>query len=446
MRYVAVVLLLAETCSNVSAQPPVNQPLGKWRTVHASGTVTDLIQQAFRPFAIDVVFVAPLRGFASPLRMDLSDANLESTVEVLSAMTHCFFVPINAHLVLAIQDDEEQHRKYDEIVTTMIDIPDMNGGSSQQKAEVTALLANLFPGSHSTVRGNTVTIHATKRDTVQIRDTLQHLFRPSSQVLLEIKAYLVSKTRNRNVGVQLPQQVTVFNIETEAESLISSNESAVEALVTAGVVDASDTLGIVVALIAEGYGANSVLSSPFVYFGGGSTATGVQFSSVNANLSLNTSVSQQLQTAELHLLNDQVGTMKIGERYPVMTSSTVSLGASTTTATPSIQYEDLGVTLEAKPHIDKDGTVSLHLHETVRSLAGSSLNGIPVIANQDVVSDLSVPSGETTVVMSNLSRTESGTIQGLTSVFPTDTSRDQQFFELVITLTPRLTRAVRISP
>jgi general secretion pathway protein D len=410
------------------------------QSMHLVGGYTDVIEQAFLLYGIDVVFVGPTRNFSKPLQLDMRDADLGTMGEVLDAMTHYFFVPVNAHLVLAVQDDKQHRLQYQQVVTETIDIPNLEAGNKQEQAEVQGLLNTIFGISGATLHGNRVTIHATRRDLLEAEDTLTHLFQPVPQVLLEVKAYIVTRGYNRNAGVQPPQQITVFNIDTAATNLISSNASVVQQLISAGLVSAGDTLGITEALIAGGYASNSVLGSPFVYFSGGSTATGVQFGSLNANMDLSVSTSQQIQDATLHLASDQSGTLTVGQRYPVMTASTVAAGASASSATPSIQYEDLGLTLEAKPHIESGNEVLLHLHETFRSLGGTSLNGIPTIDNQEFRADLSVPAGITTVVVSNLSRTETRTAQGVGSV-PTDIMRNDENSNLVVTITPVLTRS-----
>jgi type II secretory pathway component GspD/PulD (secretin) len=413
--------------------------------MHLVGGLTDVIQQAFRLYGIDVVFVGPLQGFSAPIQMDLRDADLSMMGEALEAMTHCFFVPANAHLVLAMQDDKEHRLQYERVVTKTIEVPNLQGWDKEEKADVVGLLNTLFGITKASFIDNSVTIRAPRRELLQAEDILTHLFQLEPQVLLEVKAYIVSRGHNRNLGVQLPQQISVFNVDSAAQSLIAGNSSGVQELISAGVVSAGDTLGIAEALIAGGYASNSVLGSSFVTFGGGSTTTGVQFGSVNANDSLSESASQQLQDATLHLANDQLGTLKIGQRYPVMTASTVAIGGSASSATPSIQYEDLGLTLEAKPHIGSGNEVLLHLHETFRSLEGTSLDSIPVIDNQEFRADLSVPAGVTTVAVSSLSRSEIRAAQGLVDSVRTNSSRNQQPSDLVVTITPILTRARAVS-
>jgi general secretion pathway protein D len=412
------------------------------RTMHLTGDASQVIREASQLYGIDVVFAPPMESLHRPLTLDLTDANLTATGEVLQALARCFFVPVNPQLVLAVQDDKEHRSMYEQLFTETIEVPNMRTESAEESSEVKGLLSSVFEIQNPTLRRNSVTVRATRRELLQVEETLAHLYQPPPQVLLEVNAYMVSRNRSRNLGLQTPQQIKIFDVDSEAESLIAGNSSVVKELIAAGVVSAGDTLAIAVALVTEGYGSSSVLSSSFVTFGGGYTDFGVQFGSIAANMSLTKSTSQQLRSATLQLANNEAGKLRVGSRYPVQVASTTAVGGKSSSSTPSIQYEDLGLTLEAKPHVTVGGEVLLHIHETFRSLDGTSLNGIPIIDNQEFVSDLSVPAGMTTVMVSNLSSSETRTIQGFAALAPTNGGLDQQGSALVITVTPRLTRGL----
>ena len=352
-----LLLLTASLCSAQTQRKP------RLRSMRLAGPAATVIEDAFRLYDVSVTFVKPIRGLDQPLELDLKDADLTTAAAVLDLLAQCFFVPVNAHAVLAVQDDREHRSEYERLFTEAIEIPNLQPGNAEQRSAVEGLLNNVFGITRATLHGSTLTVRANRRDLLQVEDVLNHLFEPPPQVLLEIKAYVVSKNQNRNLGVEPPQQIRVFNLDTEAASLIASNSSVVEALIASGVVAAGDTIGIAEALIVEGYGSSSVLSSPFVTLGGGLTATGVQFGSLPANASLTNSSSQQLQSVMLRLGNNETGKLRIGQRYPIETASTTALGAtSSTTTTPSIQYEDLGLIIEAKPQVRREGEVLLQIH------------------------------------------------------------------------------------
>jgi type II secretory pathway component GspD/PulD (secretin) len=322
-------------------------------------------------------------------------------------MTRCFFVTLNSHLILAVPDDKTNQAYFERLNTEALVVPNLAAANPQDRSSLVELLTSVFGVAHPSLVGDTAVVRASPEDLYAIRKTLNALYQPEPQVLLDVKTYLISRTHNRNTGVQLPRKVVIFNVYSEAESLISSNSSIVQELIQAGLVTAGDTLGIAELLVAEGYAGNSVLGTSSVYFGGGKTATGVQFDSVSGNASLSVSSVKELQDARVHLINGQSGTLKVGERYPILTSTTSSLGSSSkSSTTPTIQYEDLGLTLEAKPQVLANKEVLVHLHETIRSLAGISLNNIPILDNQDISTDLSIPDGVTTVLVSNLTRSE----------------------------------------
>jgi general secretion pathway protein D len=414
-------------------------------SVHLDGTAGELLERAFGLYGIQVVVLPPLAAAVRPLHVDLDQVDLPAMASVLGAMTQSFFVPVSKYLLLAVADDKENRLRFERLRTATITVPNLPGASSQEQATLQGLLTGVFDIKDPVFRGNTVTLRTAPTIFLQAKDTLLTLYRPEPQVLLQIKAYTITRSHNRDAGIELPGSFVIFNVLTEAESLLSSNASVVEELIAAGLVTAGDTLGIAELLVAGGYASGSVLGSGSLYFGGGYTATGVQFDSAKANASLAVSGAQQLQAVTLQLADGQMGKLRLGERYPVLTATTSALTTSASTVTPSIQYEDLGLALEATPRVVSANEVSLHIHETIRALHGTSINNIPVIDNQEFSSDLTVSAGVTTVMVSNLSRTETLATQGIIDHIPTDLSRDQDESDLLITITPVVTRAAVVS-
>jgi hypothetical protein len=411
------------------------------RNLHLGGEPTEVLRKGFGLYGIDVVMTSPLRavgGSSRPIRIDVDDADLSTAGALLGAMTHCFFVPLNARAVLALPDTKENRTRFERLRTETIAVPNLKQGGakdaadSAEKASVLGMLTAVFGVPKATMDGDAVTMRVAPEIAAQVRETLEGLYAPQAPVELEVKAYIVSRTRAKNLGVVTPQSVSIFNVYTAAESLITSNSSIVQELIAEGLVTAGDTLGIAELLIAGGYASGSVLGSPSLYFGGGKTATGVQFSSSSVEASLTDSTVKELDAATLALGDGETGKFRVGQKYPVLvaTSEAVSTSSSSV-STPSIQYEELGLTVEAKARRMAGREVAVHLHETIRSLAGTMLNDIPVMNNDEVVTDLTIPEGVTTVVVSNLSRTDAVDLVGLT-----DAERNLNSARLLITVTP----------
>ena len=380
------------------------------RNLHLSGEPSEVLKKGFGLYGIEVVMVSPLKRGGAALRIDVDDADLSTAGALLGAMTHCFFVPLNARAVLALPDTKENRTRFDRLRTETMRVPNLKQGGSQNAADsaekvgLLGMLTAVFGVPKATMDGDLVTMRVVPEIAEEVRETLRTLYKPQPEIDLEVRAYILTRTRDKNLGLEPPQSVVVFNITTEAEQLATNPES--------------------------------LLYSPSLYFGGGLTAMGVQFSSAGAEASLTDSTVRELDAARLVLGDGETGKLRVGEKYPVLVATTEAVSTSSTSvSTPSIQYEDLGLTVEAKPRLIAGREVAVHVHETIRSLAGSTLNDIPVMNNDEVVTDLTIPDGVTTVVVSNLSRTDAVELVGVT-----DAERNLNSARLLITITPVVKR------
>jgi len=113
-----------------------------------------------------------------------------------------------------------------------------------------------------------------------------------------------------------------------------------------------------------------------------------------------------------------------------------------------IQYEDLGITLKTKPTVMRSGLVRLSIDMKIEALTGTSLNNIPVLTSSVYTSDITVPDGQTVVMLSDMSKTESAAISGLPGLgeLPgfqqtlSDTMKTTDNSELFLLITPHLVR------
>jgi hypothetical protein len=129
-------------------------------------------------------------------------------------------------------------------------------------------------------------------------------------------------------------------------------------------------------------------------------------------------------------------------------SSLISLlsGSGVGTQFPGVQYIDIGLKVKATPRVHPNGEVTLQFEFTLSSLAGNSLNNIPVVNNQEIHQTVRVRTDQTAALAGYLSpqRTSSengtpglgelplnGIIGGVTNFQYSDT-------ELLILVTPRM--------
>jgi type II secretory pathway component GspD/PulD (secretin) len=132
-----------------------------------------------------------------------------------------------------------------------------------------------------------------------------------------------------------------------------------------------------------------------------------------------------------------------------MTSSFSSLASSSssTSTIPQIQYQDLGLTLKVKPHFEGQNNVSLNIDLKIDSLAGSTINNIPVLNHREYAGVVSLRLGDSALVVSDISKQDSREITGVPGLsdipgFQDATNRQDttDSMELAIVITPHLVR------
>jgi tetratricopeptide (TPR) repeat protein len=128
-------------------------------------------------------------------------------------------------------------------------------------------------------------------------------------------------------------------------------------------------------------------------------------------------------------------------------ANSVATGAAQTPY-PASEYVDLGVKIKATPTLHPNNEVTLQLEFEIRALAGSSVNGIPVLSNRTLTQSVRVKEDEPTLIGGLTDTEETRSITGLPGfaeipyagyLFGTR-KNSLQDTELLIVVTPRRVR------
>jgi hypothetical protein len=122
-----------------------------------------------------------------------------------------------------------------------------------------------------------------------------------------------------------------------------------------------------------------------------------------------------------------------------------AVGSSAQTGYPSAEYEDLGLKIKATPRLHENDEVTLQLQFDIKSLTGSSINGIPILSNRNIEQTIRLRENETSIVSGILQSNRMGSTSGLpwTSTAPGvglltgEDNTNNQKTELLILVTPR---------
>lgn len=455
---------------------PYPSPPGT-RSFHLRASQRQVIQQVFKGFGVDATVDDSVRS--NQIRFDIDDATFGQCVRTLGMLTNTFYVPLDPHRVLVAKTTPENRAKY---VPLELETVYLSGLSTAELTEVANIARNVFEVSqvNADSSANKITVRAPHETLAALNGTLRYLIEGRNQVLLEVRVIQLGHTTGRNTGTQLPQSLTAFNVYTEEQQILNANSTLVQEIIAQGLAAPGDTAAIIAILIASGQVSSSLFSNGIILFGNGLTLSGLSPQPVKGNFSLNSSDSRELDQIQLRLGDGEAGTIRTGEKYPILQSSFSGLGSSginipgltsagsssalgglggllggqnsTEGLVPQVQYEDLGLTLKATPKAMRSGDVALTIEMKIDALGGSSIDNIPILENRAYQGVVTLPAGQTFAVISELSKQESLAISGVPglSEIPglndaTDKNKQKNYSSLLIVMTPHIVRGTQLA-
>lgn len=442
------------------------------RSFHLHTNANDLLRQVLAAYGVTPALDNSVKN--QSVRFDADDVDFNEAARMVKLVTKTFFVPLDPSRVLVAEDTKDNRIRYERLAVETVYFP---GLTPTEISDMGNVARNLFDAQQTTVSpGNsTLTVRAPVGKMAVLNSTFAEMLDGRSEIQLEVRLYSIAKTRALNIGVQLPQQTTVFNVPSELNSFLANNQSLVQQIISSGLASSGDFSAIAAIIIASGAATGSILSQPFGVFGGGNTLTGVTISGATANLSLNSSDTRSLDNITLRVLDQEESTIRSGTHYPIITSTYSNLAGSslaipglssagissalaglgiggtalsTTSQTlPQVQYEDLGLTLKVKPYVQKQRDVTLNLDLKIDSLSGTTLNGNPVLDNQQYTSIITLREGESALVVSAMSKQQSRAVSGVPGLSDlpgfqstTNNQTENDVSDLLILVTPHIVR------
>ena len=457
------------------------EPVAGVHSFHLHMDMRQVIQQVFKAYGIQATVDDSIH--LTQTRMDMDDANFDQAMHALSLVTNSFYAPLDEHRVLVARDTPELRKRLDRLSLETIYLPGLSTGELTEVGTLASTVFDLKP-AQATVdpAAGTITLRAPALTLSAFNTTIRDLVDGHNQVLLEVDLIQLAHTSDRNTGIQPPQSISAFNVYAEEQSILNSNQSLVQQIISSGLAAPGDTLAIIGILIASGQVSSSLLTSGIALFGGGITQSALSPGTLTANINLNSSDSRELEHMLLRLSDGttsgsdaSAGTIKSGTRYPIQTSSFSGLsgslpnipgltGAGSSSSlgsllgslggsvpnVPQIEYQDLGLTLKATPRVLRNNDVALNIDMKIDALEGTSINGNPILTNRAYSGIITLRQGEGVVVMSELDKQESRAISGVPglSEIPglndiTDKDIQRSKSTLLVVLTPHVIRGTQ---
>ena len=477
----ALMIANAEAAANpwridapVLAGPIELEPSKEVKSFALRGSSSDVLSGVTSAYGITAIIDASVLN--RNVRFDLENVTYAQAMPVLLSMTHAFAVPVDSTTLLIADDDPAKaHRQ--QMERQLQETIEMPGAPNDRLNELANVVRTVFGVKQATVQATlgTVVVRAPEDVLTPLNQVLAGLMDASSEITFEVKLYELDTTRSINIGAALPTQFSAFNVDAEAENIVSSNQSLVQQAIAQGLIPANaSNLTIALDLIASGLVQSSLASNLIGTIGGGALRTGISgASNTTFNLALNTSDVRTIDDIQMRVGDRQEATFREGTKYPIVSSSystgvssaaasalkginipgvnvasLVSQYAGSSSATiPQVTYEDLGITLTATPAILRAGRINLKLNLKIEALAGGTVNGNPILANRLFTSDITLEQGESAMLVSYVSKTETAALTGLPGLSelpgfqaPTQGNTEKDTSQLVVVVTPHVVR------
>ncbi|HEX3879620.1 MAG TPA: type II and III secretion system protein [Bryobacteraceae bacterium] len=318
------------------------------------------------------------------LRFRLRSVNFDVAMQGLQAATGTFVVPLTNKMFLVVKDTPQKRTERQPRVAVAIPLPDSVTQQDFNQAVTAVQQAVGLEKVAFDTQTKTVILRDTLAKVTAARGLFKDLVRPPAQVMVQLKLLEVTRNDMVTYGVDFPNVFSLSMLTNWFNNLATPPTSI----------------------------------SGLLEFGGGKTLIGLGVMNAALVAQMSKSSSSNLLDSALRTTDGIAATLHIGQQYPVMTSqyegpASFTQGGTAYTPPPSFQFVDLGLTLKVTPAIRSRELATLDVDAEYKILTGDSVNGIPVIGNRALKSNVTLQMGQWAVVGGLLDAEQAHTIAGL---------------------------------
>lgn len=328
------------------------------------GQIQDAYKRLGEEYGVDVLFD---EGFSGSRRTKfyIDDVDFRDAVMALNEVATAFVVPLTPKLVLIANDTPAKRGELEPVVSVNIPIPE--AVTPQDATEVGQAVQQILELRRLFVvpSRNIVTIRDSPAKVRVARLLLERLLAPSSELVLEIELISYNRDRDTEIGLNLPgafpvkSYATVFNaIPPDA----ASNETGV---------------------------------------GGGQSLFGIGIANSQLVAALSSGIGSTTQQFSVRASSGKMAQVKIGERFPIISSTfqaDTNQEGDFVLPPPSFTFEDLGLNVDVTPLVHGSNEVSLQMQVEFNLLAGGAVNGLPILVNRTLETQVRLQEGEAAII------------------------------------------------
>lgn len=238
---------------------------------------------------------------------------------------------------------------------------------------------------------------------------------PDPEIMLEVEVLELSDTRDSNLGVKLPQGVTI------------STPTSTTAPMTVGALDRFRTNDLLVSSLSG-----------------------------TINFKLDDTEAKILASPRIRARNKEPAKIMIGDRVPTITNSVTPVSTGSAVVTGNVTYQDVGLKLEFEPQVYMDSEVGIKLSLEVSTIAKefTDANGgrSYQIGTRNAATSLRLKDGETQILgglITDEDRNTASKVPGLGHIpiigrlFGNNAGTSVRS-EIILAITPRIVRNLAV--
>lgn len=426
---------LGEMASPVRLRPISNEPL----TISSVQDSKVIYQTVGKLAGINVLFDPDYNG--KRIQVDLNNVSLYDALHIIGTISGTFWRPITANTIFVAQNTRAKRTELDEQAVQTFYLS--NSAQANDLNDIQTALRNVLSNAklYGVPSQNAIVMRATPDELLLAQKLVNDLDKARPEVIVDVAVLEVRRDKLRQIGLQLPQSISVQITTPTTASTTTSTD-------TTNTTTGTNTTN------------NNLTLNNLAHLNSNDFA--VTIGQAQANLLLSDSDTKVLQNPRIRATDGQQATLKIGSRIPIATGSfSNGVGGSSLGGIGAVQtqfqYIDVGVNIDMKPtiHFDRDTTLKLKIE--VSSESGSTtISGVtePIISQRTIDQVIRLKEGEVNLLGGLLDKEKSKTVSGwpglgevpfLKYLF-SSVSNEVIDDEIVFLLIPHVVRGAQLSP
>ncbi len=409
----------------VELKPVSNDPI----TLHMVEDVKVIYQAIGKAAGLNVLFDPDYTSKRIPV--DLTNVSLADALRIVGTIAGTFYKPVTPNTIFVAQNTRAKRQDLDEVAVQTFYLT--NASQQADANEIQTAIRNLLDPStkiNLVPSQNAIVIRATPDQLLLAQKILNDLDRAKPEVVVDVAILEVNRDRMRNLGITLPQSVTL----TPQASPTATSTSTTTTTGSTTTTTSNFTLNSLANLNATNFA--------------------VSITGGTLNALLTDTDTRILQNPRIRATDGQRATLKIGQKIPIATGS-YNAGVSTGVASIGVQtqftYLDVGVNIDMTPTVHFDHEVTLKMKIEVLSQNGSvTISGVtePIIGQRSVEQVIQLKEGEPSILAGILTKQDNRGVSGTPGLgelpffkyFFSSQSKETQQDEIVFLLIPHIVR------